>query len=74
MEVYYHRKCNRKFAHSYFTVEPQTPESRETLDLDTFIKVVKEKCAFLLHELLNDLIGIWDDVGLQVMLLITGNH
>ena len=59
-----HWKCCQKCPHLYFPAEPKAPDPRKTLSLDAFFKskTTRQKCTFLLSEVLNGFCSIWNDI------------
>ena len=71
VDLYYHSYSCKKFADLYFPVEPQHAYSTKRFTLDILInnfrtKSVKEKCTFLLYELISYFTSIFDDEGLHI--------
>ena len=69
-DVYYHHVCYLRYAHPYIAKELAAEDNREKHATETFfhkirIKILRDKCAFLLHELLQDIIDICNDVDLD---------
>ena len=69
-DIYYHKSCYLRFAHPYETLTENEVNQAEDLALETFFhkirrKIINEKCAFLLKELLNDLLVICEDSSLK---------
>ena len=65
-DIYYHKSCYLRFAHPYETLTENEVNQAEVLALETFFhkirrKIINEKCAILLKELLNDLLVICED-------------
>ena len=59
-DIYYHRCCYLRYAHPYTDTKIQEQNKAEPHILGTFYnkikaKILRDKCAFLLHELLNDI-------------------
>ena len=68
-DIYYHKSCYLRFAHPYESLKADVDQT-ELLAMETFfhkirIKILEEKCAFLLKELLNDLVATCEDLHLS---------
>ena len=55
-----HRKCYQRCPHLYFLPEPKPPDPRNTVSLDAFFKskIARQKCTFLLSEVLDGFCNI----------------
>ena len=68
-DIYYHKSCYLRFAHPYEWPKAEVDQT-ELLAMETFfreigIRILEENCAFLLKELLNDLVAICEDLHLS---------
>ena len=67
-DIYYHQSCYLSFVHPYIhPTEPKVIDEQEGVAFDTFFhkirrKIVQEKCAYLLKDVLNDMYSICNDM------------
>ena len=73
-DIFYHQSCYIKFAIKTIdgiTIDEEIQENKRETVLDIFsqrikAKIIREKCAYLLNELLEDICIISDEQGLEV--------
>ena len=75
-DIYYHKICYLKFSHPYIAKDLVVDDSQYQHALKTFFfkirkKILKEKCAYFLHELHKDLGDICNDIGLDAIITCT---
>ena len=69
-DIYYHKNCYSSYAHPYIVVESKEKDGEKELVIQSFLvdikrKIIIDKCAFLLHELLNDIMSFSEEVGFE---------
>ena len=74
-DISYHIKCYLAYAHPYIPVGSKEIDKRQEHALSTFfrnsrLRILKDKCAYLLHELLEDFRCICEDAGLEETAII----
>eukprot|EP00795_Rhopilema_esculentum_P000574 gene574-10262_t len=78
VDVYYHQACYLKYTHSAWLKEKRADveDAREEHALQSFFykfqsKIIRDKQAFLLHELLKDVALISEEIGLNAPVIQT---